>query len=142
VEPATAALVERMKGAKALDSLLALGKALSAIESHVRPQEAQQGLKLLSPTSQKTLWDADCAAAWVRLEQVADRDLDAGKRIQKYVDLLAVPLVVGEARTPLLEGLETLTGAKFEGDLWKFVDWATTTDRGKAMHLQLDKRPH
>ncbi len=78
---------------------------------------------------------------WVRLEAVADRDMDRKKRIQKYVDLLALPLVVGGNRKALLDGLEPepLTGAKFEGDLWRFVDWATTTDKGKSMHLQLEQ---
>jgi hypothetical protein len=56
------------------------------------------------------------------------------------VDLLALPLVVDENRKALLDGLEPLTGAKFDGDLRRFVEWATTTDKGKAMHLQLEHR--
>ena len=77
---------------------------------------------------------------WVRFEAVADRDMDVQKRIQKYVDLLALPLVVEENRKSLLDGLEPLTGATFDGDLWRFVDWATTTDKGRSMHLQLEQR--
>jgi len=48
-----------------------------------------------------------------------------GYASQAYVDLLRLPLVVGDARKALLEGLDQIIGERFEGDLWRLVDWAT-----------------
>jgi hypothetical protein len=57
---------------------------------------------------------------------------------QVYVDLLKSPFMVGEARAELLKGLEQATGQKFSGNLWSFVDWATETDAGRALGLDLE----
>jgi hypothetical protein len=77
---------------------------------------------------------------WVALERAANTHLDLQKRIQAYIDLLRLPLMVGDARKALLDGLEQLTGEKFEGDLWRFVDWATESNRGQALRLDLSGR--
>ena len=60
---------------------------------------------------------------------------------QVYVDLLKSPFVVGDARTELLKGLERATGQTFSEDLWKLVDWATKTEAGRALGLDLDAPP-
>ncbi len=60
---------------------------------------------------------------------------------QVYVDLLKSPLLVGDARAELLKGLEKAAGQTFSGDLWSFVDWATNTDAGRALKLDLEGPP-
>jgi hypothetical protein len=61
------------------------------------------------------------------------------QRVQGYVDLLQLPLMVGDARKALLAGLEELTGQKFEGDVWRFMDWATGTEEGRKLRLKFRK---
>ena len=56
-------------------------------------------------------------------------------------DLLKSPFIVGKARANLLKGLEQATGQTFSGDLWSFVDWATQTDAGRALRLDLEGPP-
>jgi hypothetical protein len=58
-----------------------------------------------------------------------------GKNLTTDEDLW--PLLVGDARKALLDGIDRISGEKFEGDLWRFVDWATVSDRGKALRLDL-----
>ncbi|MGI8425970.1 MAG: hypothetical protein ACR2M4_05095 [Actinomycetota bacterium] len=41
------------------------------------------------------------------------------------------------ARKMLLDGLDQITGEKFEGNLWRFVDWAIESERGKSLRLDL-----
>ncbi len=60
---------------------------------------------------------------------------------QVYVDLLKNPLIVGETRATLLAVLEEATGQAFQGDQWRFVDWATQTEAGRAMQLDLESPP-
>jgi hypothetical protein len=60
---------------------------------------------------------------------------------QAYVDLLKKPLIVGKARTALVDALEKASGQVFDGDQWRFVDWATQTEAGRAMKLDLKGQP-
>jgi len=43
---------------------------------------------------------------------------------QQLIDLMKWPTCVGEVRAPLLAKLELQTGQKFEGNVWKMVEWA------------------
>jgi hypothetical protein len=140
VKPVVATLVERIKVDQGTKALSALGLALAGLSSNLGAKDAQPSAAALK-ASMKTRNDLEdiprMVKAWVPLEQVAYANLDPRTRIQTYVDLLGLPLVVGDARKALLDGLDQLTGEAFEGDLWRFVDWATESDEGKALQLDL-----
>jgi hypothetical protein len=140
VQPGAAALVKRMETEQASDALSSLGEALAGLSGKLDAKDVQPLVVVLEEAT-KTRNDFEVipgmAAAWVTLEPIAHGKLDDRKRVQAYVDLLRLPLVVGYARKALLDGLDQLTGEKFGGDLWRFVDWATESDEGKALRLDL-----
>lgn len=43
---------------------------------------------------------------------------------QQLIDIMKWPTCVGEVRAPLLAKLEQQTGQKFDGNVWKMVEWA------------------
>jgi len=142
VQPRATALAKRMEREQDGLVLSMLGKALAGLGRKLEAQDLQRAATALGEamkTSERVSFAqlSRMATAWVMLERVAYTDLSLQKRVQAYVDLLRLPLVVGGARKALLDGLEQLTGEKFEGDLWRFVDWATESDKGKALRLDL-----
>jgi predicted sugar kinase/membrane protein implicated in regulation of membrane protease activity len=142
VQPAVVALVGQMKAEKDSRLLSSLGKTLVSFGAILRVEEAQTALGFLSERWYEDHGRDASTEDWISLEVVADRDMDLHGRIQKYVDLLALPLIIEENRKTLVDGLEALSGAKFDGNMWRFVDWATMTDKGKSMKLELEWRRH
>lgn len=129
-----------MESERDSSALSLLGEALAGLSGKLEATGAQPGAAALEE-AMRTRNDFEAvpgtAAAWVTLEPIAYRKLDDQKRVQAYVDLLRLPLVVGDARKALLDGLEQIAGEKFEGDLWRFMDWATESEEGKALRLDL-----
>ena len=78
--------------------------------------------------------------AFARLEPTANSNMLLRDRIQQYIELLKLPLVVGEGRKALLSSLEKLTHEKFDGNIWRFVDWASQSPEGQSLHLDLRSR--
>jgi hypothetical protein len=144
IQAAVATLVGRVKTEENSGSRTKLSEALAGFSDYLRPEDARISLANLSKLAQVEVPGKNQAVAWTRLEAVAHREMGVPKRMQEYVDLLGSPLVVGEAREALLGGMEGLAGpnVKFDGDLWVFVEWATSSHQGKAMHLTLDLRKH
>lgn len=139
-QAASTPLLERMKVETDVDALSALGEALGPIAGKLRPEDARLAMNILFQAWKANAGEGISGKAWAPLEAAADRDEPIPLRLQKYVDLMALPVATwGEG---FIDGLEPLTGQKFEGDLWKFVDWAVNSKEGKAMHLNLDQRPH
>jgi len=151
VAPAAAALVARMRTETGILSLASLGKVLGslsaglnnkinlipAFEALVTRAGHESFVDFLTPLTEDlvTLGPAlpnpvslSIYPHPVRVEQV-------------YVDLLKSPFIVGDARAELLKGLEQATGQTFSGDIWSFVAWATETDAGRALGLDLEGPP-
>lgn len=121
-----------------------LGKTLARLRKDLPSGYARMGATevlehLKKETSARIL--TSLAETWSRLEPIAYRDVSRSKRLQVYVDLLNHPLVVGESRQALLEGVEQIVGESFDGDHWSFVDWATESEEGKKLNLDLNGRP-
>jgi hypothetical protein len=138
-QAAATPLLERMKVETDAEALSALGEALASIAGKLRPEDARLAMNILFQAWKANAGQGISGKAWAPLEAAADRDEPIPMRLQKYVDLLALPLATGTK--DFIDGLEPLTGQKFDGDLWHFVDWAVNSERGKAMHLNLDQRP-
>jgi hypothetical protein len=139
VEPGAVALVKRMEAEQNAFALWGLGGALAVLSEKLDARDVKRGAAALAHAIKNAngLDLERLTVAWRDLEHVAYADLDLQKRIQAYVDLLRLPLVVEDPRKALLDGLEKLTGEEFEGDLWRFVDLATESDKGKALRLDL-----
>ncbi len=151
VAPLAETLVARMKTQTDSNSLVSLGKALGSLRGKLNNQSSVTPAFEALATRAGREWDVDSLTSLtqglgalgpalpnpvslsvyphpVRVEQV-------------YVDLLKSPFIVGKARANLLKGLEQATGQTFSGDLWSFVDWATQTDAGRALRLDLEGPP-
>jgi hypothetical protein len=137
--PFVAALIARMRKESDPEMVSALGRALSELNGRLRMEDARAALDLLTDTCRRHGGEGFFGRAWVPLEEAADRDESAPVRIQKYVDLLALPLVAFHEDQELIEGLGRLTGQTF--GLWGFVDWAQNSKEGKAMRLHLQGSP-
>ena len=133
VQPLAAALVERMETEQDSFARSSLGLALAGLSGKLEAQDAGPLAAALAE-AMKTRNSLDevprMATAWVTLERVAYAKLDLQKRIQAYIDFLRLPLVVGDARKALLDGLDQLAGEKFGGDLWR--SWTGRLNRTKA----------
>ncbi len=140
VQPGAAALIKRMESEQDRYALSRLGEVLAGLSGKLETKGAQPLAAALEEAMRSRNNFAAVprmAAAWVTFERIAYGKLDDRKRVQAYIDLLRLPLVVGDARKALLDGLDQLAGEKFEGDLWRFVDWATESERGQALRLDL-----
>ena len=151
VQPAAAVLIERIEATPpAAPAFPGLSEAVASLSDKLEPESLQTVVALLNRRLRtQGSEDHDLGKVWVIIERKADAQLDNRKRIQMYVDLLRSPVVVGkttnvpltpqsvDTRKSLLDGLEKITGRQFEGDLWRFVDWATTAQEGKSLHLDL-----
>ena len=59
-------------------------------------------------------------------------------RLQLYInELKGYSGGIIECRIILLDIIELITGQKFDGDKWRFVEWATSKDATR-FHLDLD----
>jgi hypothetical protein len=151
VAPLAVALVERMKTEKETYTLADLGSALDSLSAGVQGggsiDHLFEKLAVRSIRECNEYMVAGLAKGMVALRPGLPNPITLSiyhrpVRIEQvYLDLLKSPFVVGEARANLLEGLEQATGQKFNGDLWSFVDWATRTDAGRALKLDLEGPP-
>jgi hypothetical protein len=93
-------------------------------------------------------------AAWVALDRAcygtaklrepSDRLLSASHRaprLQTCIEFLQHPIVVGKSRAMVVERAEELAGVDFQGDIWKFVAWATGPE-GQKLGLVVKPRPY
>ena len=140
VQALAATLVIRMKTEQDSNALSELGRALASLSGKLEAKDVQPGAAALAARMQTEHLDLDSlATAWVSLEKVANAKHDIQQRVQVYVELLQLPLMVGAARKALLAGLEEMIGEKLDGDVWRFMDWATGTDEGRKLRLKFHK---
>jgi hypothetical protein len=151
VVPGAEAIVARMKTEKDNLSLASLGEALGSLFSK------GGNTAMLIPAvnavivATKTEWDPMSLRGLTHaLTGLAPRLTSPillpiyGHPVttaQVYADLLKQPMVVGDARSVLMDGLEQTTGTKFGNNIWQFVSWATETDAGRSLNLDLENPP-
>ena len=71
-------------------------------------------------------------------QSTIDTQPDSPVQLQPYVDLLkGYGGGFVQSRKAILNIIEVKTGQKFDGDKWRFVEWATSEDAAK-FHLDLD----
>lgn len=136
-------LLNRIKTENDLDILNELILALNILISRLEPQIIQTAINVLLD-KMNTLRSSDVlinlAAALQDLEQqsIMVSHSDAIIRLQPYVNLLkGYAGGIIQCRIILLHILELITSQKFDGDKWRFVEWATSKDAAK-FHLDLD----
>jgi hypothetical protein len=125
-------------------TLESLGKALAALSAKLEPKDVQPGVAALlrfledANEHQETL-----VHVWLELEWVAKYGDPVRENFDRYVKVHQFPLMIGRQRRAVLDGLEKLTGEKFEGDLWRFVNWATPSGDTKPRRPYLSSgRPY
>jgi hypothetical protein len=59
---------------------------------------------------------------------------------QSLVNILKEPFTVGPVQKTVLKAIELKSGEKLDGDLWRFVAWATSP-AAKDLHLDLKSSP-
>lgn len=131
--PAVRALAARLLRASDSLDLAHVYKALTCLGPDVRAADVRPAMDLLAGRIRAT-WDFQTlqglTEAWCILEHIADADLSVEERVQRYVELLSLPLTAGLQQRRLLQGLETVTGARFGGDLWNFLRWRESSGPG------------
>jgi hypothetical protein len=143
-QPLAAALVKQVETEQDTRVLSELGKALGALGARLEPRDAQP----LAATLWEFIEDTDGGGgellqAWINLERVAKCNLSVSKCCEKYVKVLQLPLVTNEHKKAALDGLETLIGETLNGNLWRFVNWATTSEKAKSWGISLSSgRPY
>jgi hypothetical protein len=145
VRPIAAELVRRMETEQNSYALVQLGNTLARLGAKLEPEDVRRGAVAIASRMRIATAGTDgLAQAWVSLSSSAHRGLDQRARVQAYVEILQLPLMVGKARSVILTGLENAlgNGQRFENDLWNFVDWATSTTEGRALGLNLTHRPY
>jgi hypothetical protein len=145
LRPGAAALLKQIETEREADgsALLALGQALGRLTPGLSQRELSHAAEVLIPrlAGARHEWIYH-TYEWNRgyygdLEDLAE--LLAAADHQSLVDLLkSMPGAMPPIRAAALGALERKTGAKFDGDLWKFVDWATTDPEGRALELRLE----
>jgi hypothetical protein len=78
---------------------------------------------------------ADLAFTWTRMNS-AGYGSTGGVAVSDYEAVLSLPLAVDNVRRILLSGLEGFAGVRFEGDIWKFVDWRERSPRGRTIRAR------
>jgi hypothetical protein len=143
VRPAVSVLIERMKIEEISPALAALGAALCGLSGKLDLNDAKVGTTALErrmKTEQNSYDLLYLAKSWVVLERVASSETGGQQRLQKYIDLLKLPFISGDTQRELLTGLELLAGDRFEGNIWRFVDWVKKSETDNGYHLDLQIR--
>lgn len=137
--PFVAALIARMKKESDPEMVSALAGALWNLIGKLRMEDARVAVEILTDSCRRHGGEGFFGRTWVPLEEIADRAESDPVRIQRYVDLLALPLVAFHEDQELIEGLGRLTGQSF--GLWGFVDWAQNSNEAKVMRVHLQGSP-
>ena len=150
VIPLKEAMLAQMETNKSNGSLAGLGRSLARLGPKT-VDSTMLGPANLVLVALKTEWNEErLRALAIALDELMQRlptpipFLVYGHPVTKeqvFVDLLKRPSVVGRARAAVLDGLEKTTGAKFGTNVWQFVDWATETDAGRGLKLDLENPP-
>jgi Novel STAND NTPase 1 len=143
VRPFGAALLERMKRDEDSYVLSCLGNAMAALGAKLELKDGQPGAIALIERMKREKEMSSLfrlSEAFCRLEPVANATMARHDRVQQYADLLKLPLVVEGVRIVLLRGVGKVVGEEFEDNIWRFMDWATQSKEGQALHLDLRSR--
>lgn len=119
-------------------------EVVQTLATKLKPQVAQILFQDLL-TRMKHEQDPSLLAALVKMalamenQSTIDTQPDSPVQLQPYVDLLKGYVGGGfvQSRKAILNIIEVKTGQKFDGDKWRFVEWATSKDAAK-FHLNLD----
>jgi hypothetical protein len=136
-------LLNRIKTEKDLDVLNELVLALNALSAKLEPKTAQVAVQDLLE-QMKTLKDPyvlqiiAIALKTLEKQSITVNRPDFIIQLQSYVNVLKgyVGGII-ECREAILDNIELMIGQKFDGDKWRFVEWATSKDAAK-FHLDLD----
>ena len=97
-----------------------LSEVLAVVVTRLRPELAPKALTCLIEVTQRTT-HPDALLALVNVLRAVPGNIEPGV----VIEILKRPSCCGEARRILLDILERSEGAiKFDGDLWKAVQWA------------------
>lgn len=107
------ALIEKITDSDALKSL---AEALAAMPGKLAPEHADRASAHILAQMEKDNDNHVLAQAFAAVP--------GNRNPQQLIDLMKWPTCVGEVRAPLLAKLEQQTGQKFEGNVWKMVEWA------------------
>jgi chorismate mutase len=145
LEPKTAEsvatdLVELMKKETNSSARQSMARAIQAVGAKLEPKTAESMVKdLIALVKNNVNLNLEVLDIIEDLEnKFGSKDTGASSRLQSYVDLLkGYRGGVAWSRITLLKIMEVITGQKFEGDKWRFVEWATSQDASKY-RLNLD----
>ena len=83
-------------------------------------------------------------SAWLEADDLRPVAAALVKHMKTEQSILQLPKSVS-ARHMILEHIEQfdeIKPTKFDGSVWKLVEWIETSDTGKSLNLNLDFRPH
>ena len=119
VQKAYAALVAAIEKTTDPDALCALAEGLTAVLGKLEPADAQKAYAALVAAIEKT---TDTHALGALAEGL--KALPGGVDIATLLNLAKFPNCVDDLRAAVLEIIERQNApAKFEGDVWKMVEW-------------------
>lgn len=116
---AVATLIESIKQTSDREPLRALAEALKAVVEKRPAAEAERVFAQLLAAMKRT---RDPVGLWVLAQALGA--MPGSLELQALINALKWPVSVGALRSSLLDMLEKQTGQKFDGNLWKMVDWA------------------
>jgi len=122
-----ALLKQRLRRTRSPYEMLNLAQMLSDIGDTATLNELRPAIAQLTEFigEQNTFGQVESLTrTWVALERIVDANSELHERVRKYREMLRLPLVVNSSQQVLLGGLEDITGQKFYGDLWRFVESA------------------
>ena len=136
-------LVELIKNERGASNVEAMAGALRAVSTNLDPPILEsvllESIALLENQKDRNIFQAVSSRVIKSLEkQMPTNNKSVNARLQNYVNLLkgyrgGIPSL----RSVILANVEIINGQSFEGDKWKFVNWATGPSAAK-FRLDLD----